>query len=90
MRVQQRPFVQLIHRYGRFQISVTGRMSLWHRKVTLQRFDILRNAKVADADLQLAVLLVDRKLDEAILAGRIGMFDRFAGRADHYTEAALY
>lgn len=44
IRVQQRPAVQLVRRRGRFQITVGGRTSLWHRKVTLQRFD--RSARV--------------------------------------------
>lgn len=44
IRVQQRPAVQLVHRYGTFQVSVGGRTSLWHRKVILQRFD--RSARV--------------------------------------------
>lgn len=44
IRVQQRPAVQLVRRQGQFQVSVGGRTSLWHRRVTLQRFD--RSARV--------------------------------------------
>jgi hypothetical protein len=41
VRVQQRPGVQLTRqiRSGTFRIAVGGRLSFWHRKVTLQRLD---------------------------------------------------
>jgi hypothetical protein len=45
-------------------------------QLALHRVDIPRNAEIAHANLQLAVLLVDREPDLALDPGRIGADDR--------------
>jgi hypothetical protein len=44
-------------------------------ELMLERVDVLREAVVADADFDLAVLFVEREFDFAFFAGRVGGAD---------------